>query len=338
MGFLSFNLEFYQNELQKLKTAPVRKETIYRAKQLLKMLDDLSDEGYIALNEQLEETYSGVSTLRAYLNANHIEPFLIPRKLFSATDLSYGQDAYELTEAIKELAKNAENSTEVRFDEFFSELVDFCKWIGYDKDTAYIFLLRDTLLPYLYFQSKDRKNIYPWLLGRKTLSKLTGKENADDEIRSSIFEALESGQCRSEKDFCDMVLPDMRSILKKYPEAERCFMALLGTIKEKHIIVVESGCSGTFPMLLRSLDERADLRMYTTYPYLLKIYGKKIYSTKYENSRRFETLYSQDLYFRFSDLRDGKFFVEKCRNKEIEKLAVAEIKTFLQGSKADENF
>lgn len=330
MGFISFNLEFYKNELQKLKTATVSEETIYRAKQLLKMLDDLLDEGYTELNYKLEETYSGVSKLRAYLDDNHIEPFPIYRKPFSAIDVTYEKCTYELAAAIKELVENAKKSTDVRDDVFLSELIDFCKWIGYEEDTAYIFLLRDTLVPYIYYQSKNRKNVYPWLLGRKTLTKLTGTDNVDDEIRSSIIKALEFGQCGNYKDFCDMVLPDMRSALKKHPEIEKCLITLLGGIKEKNIIVVESGCSGTFPMLLMSLDDRVDLRMFTTYPYLLKIYGNKIYSSKYENSRLFETLYSQDLYFRFSDLRGDKFFVEKCNNREIEKYAIAEIKTILK--------
>ena len=335
MGFISFNLEFYKNELQKLKTATVSEETIYRAKQLLKMLDDLLDEGYTELNDKLEETYSGVSKLRAYLKDNHTEPFPVYRKPYSATDITYGQCACELTEAIKELAESAKNSTDVRDDVFLSKLIDFCKWIGYEEDTAYIFLLRDTLVSYIYYQSKNRKNIYPWLLGRKTLTKLTAKDNIDDEIRSSIIKALEFGQCDNYKDFCDMVLPDIRSALKKYPEIEECLIALLGGVKEKHIIVIESGCSGTFPMLLMSLDNRVDLRMFTTYPYLLKIYDDKIYSSKYEYSRLFETLYSQDLYFRFADLSDGKFFVEKCSNKEIEKHALAEIKTILKLSETD---
>ncbi len=335
MGFISFNLEFYKKELQKLKTATVSEESIYRAKQLMKMLDDLLDERYTELNYKLEEAYSGVSRLRTYLADNRIEPFPIYRKPFSATDITYEQRTYELTEAIEELAETAEKSTDVHDDVFLSELVDFCKWIGYEKNTAYIFLLRDTLVPYIYYQSKNRKNIYPWLLGRKTLTKLTGTDNVDDEIRSSIIKALELGQCDSYKAFRDTVLPDIRSALKKYPEIEKCLTALLGGIKEKRIIAVESGCSGTFPMLLMSLDERVDLRMFTTYPYLLKIYGNKIYSSKYEKSRLFETLYSQSLYFRFSDLRDGKFFVEKSNNKEIEKYAIEEIKTFLKLSEKD---
>lgn len=335
MSFISFNVDFYKKELKKLESAAVSGRTIYRAKQLLKMLDDLLDEGYTELNRQLEETCSGVSRLRTYLKENNAEPFTVYRKLFSETDVEYGQQSYELTKAIKELTENAANSAAVRDDGFLSELVSFCKWVGYEKNTAYVFLLRDTLVPYIYYQSKDIKNIYPWLLGRKTLAKLTGEENADDEIRSSIFKALDFGKCDNYKDFCNAVLPDVRATLKKYPSVVKCLSALLGEIREKRIIVVESGCSGTFPILLMSLDSRVDVRMYTTYPYLSEIYGDKIYSYEYEKIRMFETLNSQDMYFRFSDLSNGRFFVNKCKNKEIEKNAFAEIKTILKLSEPD---
>ncbi len=167
------------------------------------------------------------------------------------------------------------------------------------------------------------------------MAKLSGIDNADDDIRVSIFKALNLGKCNNFKEFCDTVLPDIRATLKRYPEVEKCLITLLGGIKEKHIVVVEAGCCGTFPMLLMSLDDRVDLRMFTTYPYLLNIYGNKIYTSKYENNRLFETLYSQDLYFRFSDLKDGKFFVEKCNSKEVSKYAIAEIKTILKLSELE---
>ncbi len=147
MGVLSFSLNYYKDQLQKLESDIVSEETIYHAKQLLKMLDDLIDEGYKELNEKLEE------------------------------------------------------------------------------DTAYIFLLRDTLLPYIYYESNSRKNIYP---------------------------------------------------------------------------------------------------------YLLEAYGDKIYSTKYEENRLFETMYSQDVYYRFSDIKSGEFFVKKCENEGVEKLSLAEVKAVLQ--------
>lgn len=329
MSFISFSLEYYKNELQKLETAAPNEETIYRAKQLLKMLDDLLDEGYTELNKKLEEAYQGVSKLKKYLNDNHAEPFPIYDKPLVETDVAYEQKSIELVEAIKELTENAKKSADVSDDAFLKELMRFCEWVGYEENTAYIFLLRDTLLPYIYYQGKGRKRIYPWLLGRKTLTMLTGKENVDDEIRASIIKALEFEKCRNFEGFCGVVLLEIRAILKKYPEIENCLTALLEEIKEKRIIVVESGCSGTFPMLLMSLDDRVDMRMYTTYPYLFEVYGDKIYSSKYEENRLFETLYSQDLYFQFSDLRDGHFFIRKCENKEVEKNAFAEIKATL---------
>lgn len=56
MGFISFSLKYYEKELKQLETTPVTAET-YKAKQLLKMLDDLVDEGYTELNERLEEKH-----------------------------------------------------------------------------------------------------------------------------------------------------------------------------------------------------------------------------------------------------------------------------------------
>lgn len=330
MEFLSFSLNYYIRELQKLESITASRETIYRAKQLLKMLDDLLDEGYTELNEKLEELCQGVSRLRQYLKDNHAEPFPIYRKSVTETDVTYEQKEIELIEAINECTVCAKNSKEKSDDAFLTELIRFCEWVGYDENMAYIFLLRDTLLPYIYYQSKNRKNIYPWLLGRKTLRRITDKENVDDGIRDSIIKALEFGDCHNYEDFCRIVLPDIRNTLKQYPEIGNCCVDLLSGIKEEHIIVIESGCSGTFPMLLRSMDERVDVRMYTTYPYLSEIYGDRIYSPKYEENRLFETLYSQDLYFRFSDLRDCHFYVRKCLNKDVEKNAFAEIKSILK--------
>ena len=293
MGFISFSLRYYEKILRQLETEAVTAESVYKAKQLLKvlddLLDDLLDEGYTELSETLEETYQGVSRLKTYLRDNGAEPFL-------------------------------------------QELIRFCEWIGYEENTAYIFLLRDTLLPYVYYRAKGRIAVHPWLLGRKTLERLTGKVYVDDEIRASIIKALEKDKCSNYCEFCEAVLPDIRNTLKRYPEVELCLKSMLGEITERKIIVVESGCSGTFPMLLVSLDERVDVRMYTTYPYLLEVYGDRIFTPKYEENRLFETFASQDLYFQFSDLQNGQFFVKKCENAQVEKKAMEEIKAMITES------
>ena len=330
MGFISFHLDYYEGELKKLESSAASQETIYHTKQLLKMLDDLLDEGYTELNEALEKSCHGVSRLRKYLRNNGANPFPIYHKTITETAVVYEQEEIDLSEAINELITCAKESDAESDNAFLTELVHFCEWIGYKKDTAYIFLLRDTLLPYIYYQHHNKAIIYPWLLSRKTLTMLTGKEFVDDEIRAAITRALEVGRCDNYDDFCKMVLPDMRTTLTQYPEAESCLTDLLNTIKEKNIVVIESGCSGTFPMLLKCLDERVDVRMYTTYPYLLKVYGNRIYSPKYEENRLFETLYSQDLLFQFSALRGNHFYVRKCHNDEVRANAYAEVKNILR--------
>lgn len=329
MGFISFSLNYYEKELQKLESFVGGERNVYHAKQLLKMLDDLLDEGYTVLNEKLEEKCDGVSRLRNYINKNKATPFPIRCKNLSETDVKYGQNDTELNIAINEFVKNAENSSDTSHNIFLKELFRFCEWIGYEEGTAYIFLLRDTLLPYIFYLNHDRKNIYPWLLGRKTLTTLANKKGVDDEIRASIFKALEENNSRNYKIYCDAVLPDMRNTLKQYPETEKCLIALLSGIKEKHIVVIEAGCAGTFPMLLKSLDDRVDFRMYTTYPYLSEVYRDKIFTQKYEENRLLETLYSQNFFFQFSALADGKFYVKKCQNEKVQKYALAEAKTTL---------
>ncbi len=329
MSFISYSLKFYEKELEQLENATATEKNIYKAKQLLKMLDDLLDEGYTELNEALEERCRGVSRLKKYLQEKGAEPFAIAKGDITAGELEYRQDSLELVQVLDEAMKQANGVTTSSKEPFLRELIRFCEWIGYEEDTAYIFLLRDTLLPYVYYRARNRKEFYPWLLGRKTLEHLTGKRYVDDEVRAAVIRALEEEQCSDFREFCNAVLPDIKTTLKKYPELEQCLKSMLGEIKERRIIVVESGCSGTFPMLLKSIDTRVDVRMYTTYPYLAEAYGNRVFTRKYEENRLFETFASQDLYLQFSDLRGGRFFVKKCENAKVEKQALAEIRAML---------
>lgn len=89
MGFISFSLDYYRKELKKLKNSAVSQEMIYRAKQLLKMLDDLLDEGYTELNETLEESCQGVSLLKEYLRNNNASPFPVYHKAITEADEQY---------------------------------------------------------------------------------------------------------------------------------------------------------------------------------------------------------------------------------------------------------
>ena len=54
MGFISFNEKYYLQKLSEFEEKNLNSSELQEVKQLLKILDDLSDEGYTALNNCLE--------------------------------------------------------------------------------------------------------------------------------------------------------------------------------------------------------------------------------------------------------------------------------------------
>ena len=328
MGFLSYCQDYYRTELQKLESAPPTCGSLYHARQLLQMLDDLADEGYTELNETLEAMSCGIARLRAYLRNNGSMPFPLPQKNLVAGNLSYSPEDMELTAAIASAMQAAAAVSPTVPVPFTGRLRHFCSWLGYEAQTAYIFLLRDTLLPYAFYSAQGRERIYPWLLSRSSFAALTGRQNADDEIRASVYRALEAG-CRDYPSFLRYALPDIRRTMERYPQVSAVLRSMLGDIAAERILVVESGCAGTFPLLLMSLDDRVEPRMYTTYPYLTDIYQSRIFTSRYEENRTFETLASQALFYRFSRLENGRFYVQRCTNAEIKRQSLEEIQHML---------
>lgn len=328
MRFLSYSLGYYRRELQALAGARPSGESVYRARQLLKMLDDLADEGYTELGERLEAACGGLSFLYDYLRAQHAEPFALPEGKIDGQALPCEAEERELGEAIRCAAAQAMEIPPSRPAPFIERLRGFCRWIGYDEGTSYIFLLRDALLPYVCFLGQGRTRISPWLLSRKSFAEPTGDEHADDELRAAVYRALETG-CADFQAFTRRVLPDMRETVGRYPRASEYLASMLTQVDARRIVVVESGCCGTFPLLLMSLDSRADMRMYTTYPYLTDVYAGRVYTARYEENRLFETMASQEAYFRFAGLRNGQFYVRKCADAAIERRALAEIRGML---------
>lgn len=149
-----------------------------------------------------------------------------------------------------------------------------------------------------------------------------------DEGYTELGERLEAG-CADFQAFTRRVLPDMRETVGRYPRASEYLASMLTQVDARRIVVVESGCCGTFPLLLMRLDSRADMRMYTTYPYLTDVYAGRVYTARYEENRLFETMASQEAYFRFAGLRNGQFYVRKCADAATERRALAEIRGML---------
>lgn len=325
MGFLSFHEKYYSKKLEVLENKVLTKKDIYEAKQLLKFLDDLEDEGYKNLNNYMEKKFACLKRLRSIISKAGSSPFTINKKL---PKVPYGEKEFELNDFLNKIlnffikGKNCNPGSH-----FLENIYKYSEWIGYEPETAYIFLLRDALLPYIYFKSKNLKNIYPWLIGRNFLKDITKIKNFDDDIRLPIYEALESGHAEPEE-FFPLVEHKIISVINRQPRLKKILTDLLDTIKEEKIIVVESGCMGTVPLLLKSLSKKVNFKMYTTVPYLYNTYNNNIFCKKYEDLRNFETLYSQDCLIKYSSYKDKKFYVKITSEETIKIRAFQEIRFF----------
>lgn len=221
MGFLSFSMAFYRAELRRLAETPPTVAAIYRARTLLKMLDDLADEDYTTLNEQLESGGNGAAWLRDYLRKNHAEPFprmqsFLPgcRAAMDESARAHGFDntqtaaAYRAIERYKRCPAHSQpigRSGAARSHKAIPAppaVFEPPRQPGESQSPAE-------------FSAAHRQHC------RQSLAQLTGSAHADDEIRAVIFQALEQGCGMDFETFCAAVLPEIRRVMKKYPQAEQ---------------------------------------------------------------------------------------------------------------------
>ncbi len=306
MGIVSFHEKYYLRKLEEYENRILSDAEIYNVKQLLKVLDDLTDEGYTSLNDALESDFSCLTRLRNILHKNGATPFPINHE--KLPDTAYSSRKYELEGLLKDLIVQAGKQGSTSSNPFLKEIHRYCEWIGQDDDTAYVFLLRDALLPYIFFKKRNIRNIYPWLISRRSLEDITKTENVDEELRLPLYEALESDHIEFE-DFFPFCKERILKALDNHQELKTILLGLLGSIKQSRIIVIESGYMGTVPMMLKALDDRVDFRLYKTAPFLYEPYQDKLFCKQYEDLRSFETLYSQDLLLKYSSYRNGRFYV-----------------------------
>jgi len=282
MSFISYNKNYYIEFLNRIENSKPSKEDVYLAKQLLKMVEDFEDEGYTDLRDCLNE-FNGKQRLKDYILSNNEKPFeLITNKKVNPEYVN----VMELNSFINELISFKGDYKE---NDFINDLVSFTNSISIDDDTTYVFLLRDTLIPYLIFKSNGANNCHPYLIGRRMLEDISAINNVDDMFRKSIIEALEKS-INNYHDFEEYVVNDIKNTLREVPSIDSTLKQLLMSITSRKIMVIESGVYGTIPMLLKAIDARVDFKMYTTVPYLKDIYKDRIYTVEYEKIRQFETL------------------------------------------------
>ncbi len=328
MGFLSFHETYYTDALQRLEGRALGERELCETKRLLKLLDDLLDEGYTALNRALEEKYGAVSRLRAILKAHGEPPFPLQKRTLSG--VAYGETEAEVETVCRQLEARVQSGAAPSDEPFLADLRAYCAWIGRRTDTAYVFLLRDAFLPYLWFRGNGGGGLYPWVVNRDFLRQTAGGD-VDDLLRLPVYEALESG-ISDYRDFSAFCKPRMRRVLCEHPALERTFRELLCGLREERILVVESGYCGTIPLTLAALDDRVDFRLYTTAPYLYEVYRGRIFCERYEQVRSFETLYAQDALTRFSSFRNGRFFVRTAADDGIWEKAAGEVAALRDGN------
>lgn len=327
MSFVSFNLNFYKEKIERYENCPLTQADLLEAKRLLKMVDDLIDEGYFELFSVLQEQGGIVDRLKKVIECAGERPFsTILRK--ATTDV-FRSDQTEFAEYLNGLTARASEVTPCADEGFLHEIVGFCNSIEYDESCAYVFLLRDALLPYLYFANQGRKNLFPLLLSRRFLNLLCNNAGVDDVVRSAVFEALENG-CKDFESFIAYCKKAIVDKLSPFPNVTQAVKDLLKKIDSEKIVVVETGCYGTFPLLLCALDERVDFRMYTTVLYLFETYKDRIFTTSYENLRLFETLLCQNNLFQLTGFAQGEFFVSENESKSVVEKALGEISLFLK--------
>ena len=322
MGFLSFHLNYYKDKLERYESGDL---DLYEAKQLLKLSFDLMDEGYPVLHDRLEAEYNGFTRLQKLLSSHNEKPFA---RIPGATlQYNYTHTEHELNAYLTGIEKRTDTDKTEMENAFLPDVLHYCEWIGYDEDTAYVFLLRDALLPYFYFKRQGRKNLYPWLIGRKFLNNISSLPDPDDTIRAVIYEALER-EYSDFSDFFSFFRAKVTDALQTCPEVTFSIKTLLSTIDKEKIMVIESGCYGTFPMLFSALDERVEFRMFTAAPYLQNTYRDKIYTNAYEKNRLFETLFCQDRLFEYAAFRNRTFYVHESADRAILQKAQAELCRF----------
>lgn len=322
MGFLSFNENYYRRELEKLENKHLSPADLTEAKQALKVLDDLDDEGYHNLSEYLEEKISCLSRLRRLIRDAGEEPFKVIHPALPET--TYSNEEFELSGLSDRFISDSAGVPRSQ-NPFLREIKSFCEWLGHDDDTAYIFLFRDALLPYVFCKTRGMKNLHPWLISRRFIAGVTGLEDIDDELRRPIYTSLEDGYTDFDS-FQAYCRERILSALDEHTELRDILKNLLSTIKEPSIIVVESGYCGTIPLTLSALDDRVKFRMYTTAPFLYETYRENIFRKSYENMRMFETLCSQDTLLKYSSFKNGRFMVNLADSPEVIQMSLSEIK------------
>ncbi len=336
MGFVDYSAKFFKEKLNSYESlykdnAP--KSIVHEAKVLLKLLDDIRNEGYEDVYTYINRSCDAASRLKIFITSNNDKPFVI-NKYNISKNIAYESHEYKLENYLNLIERKITTSgsdTTKNTPEIFYDILSYSKdiFMSSNSETAYCFLLRDTLLPYLAFKKWDTKNnlnIVPMLISRRLFSFFEReKEELYTHVQNIIFEALDENIQTFEQ-----LKKYVRDSLKNAPLNLLSLISLikrkLSDIPQKNIMVLESGYIGTMPVLLSAIDDRIDFKMFTTIPCFYELYKEKFFTKSFEKIRLFETIQCQDALFKLMSINSsGCFMVSETSDNKIKDKAYQEL-------------
>lgn len=344
MHYIPYMLKYLPKKFDEYHNSkPTTKEQIHEAQMTLKEILDLEDQGYLNSYNTLVQKLDAVNILTDFLKANNAE-IIRPIKKIGKVKSEYKLQQYELMNYIDKMKTYVNHiTTKESKDPLLLDIMNYSKWLydNYDTNTTYIFLLRDTLLPYLAFEkwSNGADNIKPWLIGRKWLSLFRNEKEIketiesknfgdNDDLYETIYECLFTAldqDCNNFDNFSSIMKNEFLKQKENFSKVFEALSSLLKTIKTEKIMIIESGRFASIPMLLKCIDDRVDFRLFTTTPQFYGVYKDKFFSKEYDKNRLFENLASQDDLMKFAGYKDNSFFIQECANDNLIEKGVSEL-------------
>jgi len=245
-------------------------------------------------------------------------------------DISSGFDSLEKMELWKRNTKT-----------IMSEQIKFLDWcvnkIQQQPNVTPIFLLRDTLLPYLGYLAlrelnPDLPEAQPFLLSRKFLSYQTGNEDFYLDLGEIIYRILIENP-DFDKDKLSRRFSEYALSHPNLPEnfLQSCHDYLEVLQLNNPMLIVETGLHATFPLWLLALTQNSgDFLLYATAPWLKSNYKDSVFCPNYNYLRNMETITIHEYLFQFHSFSDGQVYIEQSNNTHIKALSLYELACFKQ--------
>ena len=210
------------------------------------------------------------------------------------------------------------------------------QWRRGHSDSVPVFLLRDTLFPYFGYSLLWRKGLLPrapkpMLLNRKFLLYNGGNEETYETLLlHTIYQGLTlhpQDAAQLSKIFREII--HTKEIPPRSQQETRAYINRLAG--SNPLFIIESGLHGSMPLwVLSQCDNHGSFVLYTSGPWLKKVYQANIFRHNYNYLRDIETSVLQNSLFQFHAIEDQNIFIVKTREPMIERLALYELHEFMQ--------